>query len=233
MSDILSVGVIILSAVICATMQLSSGTLLLLYHASFGAHARIKTRRLASSFIAGFGFMTFILLAAACFLLVGFLTPTVITKYLCVLVAVLFLAAFIVWCFYYRRSYGTKLWLPKPVAKHIAERAKVASSTTETFSLGALSSIAELPFTFSLILASAYSILRLPQEFQILAVAFYSIIIVLPLLVIRGSIRNGKNIAEIQRWRARNKTFFRIFAGIGFFVLALFILSFGVLGVYS
>ena len=60
---------VFLAAVIHATLQLSLGALLLLYHASLGKHVRKKTRFLVDSYISGMGMLVFLGLAATIFVL--------------------------------------------------------------------------------------------------------------------------------------------------------------------
>ena len=47
---------------------------------------------------------------------------------------------------YYRQGEGTRLWLPRPVAKYLLERSKETKSLLEASLLGAGTVIGELPF---------------------------------------------------------------------------------------
>ena len=76
---------------------------------------------------------------------------------------------------------------------------------------------------------AANSILGLPSEQQLLAVAIYTIITILPPLILRGAVRKGKTVVEIQRWRVKHKNFFRVVTGVGFLVLSGFLFAFEVL----
>ena len=109
---------------------------------------------------------------------------------------------------------------------------KLAENNIESFSLGLLVSIAEAPFSLALIAVAADSLLSLPNYLQIIMLAAYIIIAILPLVVTRVFVRHGKTIVDIQRWRIKNKLFFRIITGIGFITLALFIAAFEFLGAY-
>ena len=132
--------------------------------------------------------------------------------------------------FYYRMGKSTELWLPKSIAGFINKRAKLTESNTEAFSLGMLACFAEFPFTLILILVTANSILALPQALQILAIAIYTLLSVLPLAIMRIVVRKGQTVVDVQRWRIKNKNFIRVISGIGFMVLAGFLLVFKVLG---
>ena len=72
MSDCINLGIILLTALIHASLQLDLGGLILLYHSSLGKHVPKKTRMLASNFILGAGFMILLGLLSAAFIVLGF-----------------------------------------------------------------------------------------------------------------------------------------------------------------
>lgn len=220
---------VFLAAVIHATLQLELGALLLLYHASIGKHVRKKTKRLVSSYIAGIGTLIFLSLAAVAFVFDRYFGKTLYAEELMIIVGMLVALAIAAWAFYYRRGRTTELWLPRSVARFIDKRAKLTNSNTEAFSLGLLTSLAEMPFTLILFVVAANSVLALPQPHQLIAIAIYTIIAILPSVVLRFAIRRGQTVVDIQRWRVKHKTFFRVLTGAGFLVLAFFIFSFEVL----
>jgi len=153
------------------------------------------------------------------------MNPAMLTIVMGVLIAL----AVSVWTFYYRRGKSTELWLPKSVARYINKRANVTESNTEAFGLGMLACFAEAPFTIILVLVAGNSIVALPQALQILAIAVYTFLSILPLFVMRIAVRKGQTIVDVQKWRIRNKNFLRVLAGIGFLVLAVFLLAFKIL----
>lgn len=220
---------VFLAAVIHATLQLEPGALLLLYHASLGKHVRKKTRRLVSSYISGVGTLIFLGLATIAFILDRYFGGALYAEEVVIVVGMLLALAIIAWAFYYRRGRTTELWLPRSVAHFIDKRAKLTDSQTEAFSLGMLTSFAEMPFTLILLVVAANSVLDLPLLEQLIAVALYTIIAILPPVFLRFAIRKGSTVVEIQRWRVKHKTFFRILTGVGFLVLAFFLFSFEVL----
>lgn len=221
---------VILAGLVHATLQLGVGTLLLLYHASLGKHVKRKTRELVTNYILGNGFLTALAVAGAGFIIYiicqGPMNPAMLT----IVVGILVGLAISVWAFYYRMGKSTELWLPKSIAGFINKRAKLTESNTEAFSLGMLACFAEFPFTLILILVTANSILALPQALQILAIAIYTLLSVLPLAIMRIVVRKGQTVVDVQRWRIKNKNFIRVISGIGFMVLAGFLLVFKVLG---
>lgn len=145
-----------------------------------------------------------------------------------IVVGMLVALAVATWAIYYRRGRSTELWLPRTVAKFIDNRAEATNSNTEAFSLGILTSLAEMPFTMVLFLIAGNSLLRLDPNQQLLAVAIYTILAVLPLVILRIAIRHGKTVVDVQRWRVNHKMFLRVITGLGFLALAIFIFGFEV-----
>lgn len=229
MEMIIPFSEVFLAAVIHATLQLSLGALLLLYHASLGKHVRKKTRFLVDSYISGMGMLVFLGLGATIFLLDRYFEKPLYIEELVIVVGMLIALAIATWFFYYRRGKSTELWLPRSVARFIDKRAKMTNSNTEAFSLGVLTSLAEMPFTIILFVVAANSTLALPMLYQILAVVMYTVITIIPPLVLRFAIRKGQTVVDIQRWRVKHKTFFRLLTGAGFLALGFFLFTFEVL----
>jgi hypothetical protein len=222
--------IVILAGLIHATLQLGVGTLLLLYHASLGKHIPRRTRGLVTNYILGNALLTALAVAGACFgvfvVCQGEMNPAMLT----IVVGILIALAVSIWAFYYRFGKSTELWLPKSISRYINRRARLTNSNTEAFSLGMLACFAEAPFTVILIVVAANSVLGLPQALQLLAVAIYAALSVFPLVALRIAVRNGQTVVDIQKWRIKNKNFLRIISGVGFMVLAAFLLVFKVFG---
>lgn len=230
MGELVSFGMIILAAAVHASLQLGLGGLLLLYHESKGKHVNNKTRGLVGSYISGVGVIVFLLLATACYIVTTLFGGILSVELLAAIMSILLVLSLVMWVFYYRRGETMELWLPKAVSRFIDGRAKVTNSNTEAFSLGVLTSFAELPFTIVLLLVAGNSILELETIYQPLMVAIYTIIAIVPLVVFRLAIRSGRNVVDVQKWRVRNKMFLRIVSGAGFLVLAIFVFAFKVMG---
>ncbi len=220
---------VFLAAVIHATLQLELGTLLLLYHASLGKHVKKRTKNLVSSYIAGVGSLVFLGIAAVAFILDRYFEKPLWTEELIIVVAMLVALAIATWGFYYRRGKSTELWLPRSVARFIDKRAKETNSNTEAFSLGVLTSLAEMPFTLVLTVIAANSTLALPTPYQLLAVVLYTVVAIIPPIIVRLAVRRGQTITDIQRWRVKHKNFLKIITGVGFLVLGFFLFGFEVL----
>jgi hypothetical protein len=213
-------------------LQLGLGCLLLLYHSSLGKHIRIKTRRLASNFILGISLMTILILSASCFFIATLAGGTLSLLELSAVVGILVALAFCAWFFYYKSGRSTELWLPKSVTRFINRRAKKTESNVEAFSLGLLASFAEIPFSLVLMLVAGNSILELGSIWQPVAIMGYTLVALSPLVILRVCVRRGKTVVDIQRWRTKNKNFFRTLLGIGFLTLAAFLVAFKLMGVH-
>lgn len=230
MNIFVNFGIIVLAALIHASLQLDLGSLLLLYHSSLGRHITKKTRTLVSNFILGVSLMILLGLAASAFLILVFFDGSLQLVEFSIIIGLLFSLAIVIWFAYYRTGQSTELWLPRSVTRFVNSRAKKTSSRIEAFSLGMLTCLAEFPFSVILVLVSADSFLKLSPAFQLVAIFIYIFVAILPLLLCRIFIKKGSTIAEIQRWRVKNKNFLRTFCGIGFAVLALFLIAFKIAG---
>lgn len=229
MDMVIPMAEVILAAFVHASLQVQLGSLLLLYHASLGKHVRKKTKTMVTSYIFGIATLVFLAVAAACFVFDRYFGKALYPEEIVVVVSMLVAIAVIVWGFYYKRGKSTELWLPRSVARFINRRAKETNSKTEAFSLGVLTSLAEMPFTLVLFIVAANSVLKLDGAWQIVAVLIYSFISIIPPIILRFCVRKGETIVNIQRWRVKNKTFLRILSGAGFLVLGIFLFSFEVL----
>lgn len=221
-----AISMIVLAGVVHATLQLSLGALVLLYHESLGKHIKIKTKRLASNYILGAMLLIGLILTAVCYFISVLTAGNLSLEALAIVTGILIALAISVWFFYYRSGRSTELWLPKTVSRYINRRADKTESNVEAFALGMLANFAELPFSLVLFLVAADSVLLLPAYWQILGIFLYTMIAISPLAFLRFSVRKGKTVAEIQKWRNKNKIFFKVLAGCGFLTLALFLVAF-------
>ena len=229
MSDLLCIATIVLAGIVQASLQLSLGGLILLYHASMGRHRRRKTRSLTRHYILGAGVISFLMVCALAFMISSLFNGALKTEYLIICVGVFLASALVMWLFYYRRGRNTELWLPRSFTRFIQRRAKTTNDNVEAFSLGMLSSFAEMPLSIALYFVVANCILNLSAQYQIIAVIGYTIMSIIPLLVLKLRVRTGQNVVEVQKWRVRNKAFARIISGSGFLVLAAFVLTYWVM----
>lgn len=231
MKEIVDILVILLAAITSASLQLGTGTLLLLYHESLGRRIPKKTKRITRGYIFGaFLFLALGLAATALIILVCNGSPLG-ENGMVILVSLAIVMALLVLLFYYRKGKNTMLWVPDWVAKYLKKRAVKADSGAEAIALGMMTAFGELPFSIVLILIAANSLLSLPRAVIIIALVGYAMIGVMPLIITKMVIKNGKNLVAIQKWRIENKMFFRVFTGICYLVIAAFLVAFKMIGV--
>ena len=229
MSDLLCIATVALVGIVQCSLQLSLGGLILLYHASMGKHRRRKTRHLSSAYILGAMIISFLAVCACGFLITALFKSALKAEYLLICLGKFLASALVMWLFYYRRGRSTELWLPRSFARFIQKRARKTNDSIEAFSLGMLSSFAELPLSIALYVLAANCILSISAQYQLFVLFGYISLITLPLLVLKLRVKSGKNVVEVQKWRIRNKAFIRIISGSGFLVLATFIYTYWVL----
>lgn len=222
---------ILLAAITSASLQLGTGTLLMLYHESLGRKIPQKTRRITWGYIFGaFLFSTLVLATTALIILVCNGNPLG-ENGLIVLVSLAIVVALLVLLFYYRKGRNTMLWVPDWIAKYLKKRAAKADSSAEAVALGIMTAFGELPFAVVLTIIAANSLLSLPRTLIIIALAGYAMIVIMPLIITKMVIKNGKNLVAIQKWRIENKMFFRVFTGVCYLVMAAFLVAFKIMGV--
>ena len=141
-----------------------------------------------------------------------------------VISGLLFGVGIAVWFFYYRyRSNGTVLWIPRPIAKYLAKRARATRSEPEAFSLGLTSVVGEIVFGGAPALLVALLLTQLHPTSQLVGLLVYTLVATLPLFLIVMSIAGGTSIARIQRWRERNKRFLQFAAGSALIIIGMYV----------
>ena len=141
MSDLLCFATIALAGFAQATLQLSFGGLILLYHASMGQHRRRKTRHLTTAYILGALVITMLAVSGIAFWISQLAGKALTLEMTLICVGVFIACAAIMWLLYYRRGKNTELWLPRSFSRFIARKAKATDDTIEAFSLGTLSAL--------------------------------------------------------------------------------------------
>jgi hypothetical protein len=219
-----SFAIIAFAALIHTSFQLSVSMLTLMSgHAIGNKSSHAKLLRLTNMFSFGVALMTVLLLSVIAFVLQQYITaaiPPVVWASVCGLLIGLGVA---VWAFYYRRTPGTSLWLPRGMARYLSDRTKSTKQSAEAFSLGMSSVIAEFIFIFAPMTVSALALLQLDPGMQIVGVALYAFISLLSLLVVNGLIGSGHKLSRIQKWREDNKRFLQFAAGSGLLILGFYL----------
>jgi hypothetical protein len=230
MSDITCIATIVLAGITQASLQLGLGGLILLYHNSMGKHRRKKTRYLAKNYILGACAITFLMVCTFCFLIGNFFGGALSAEWLVVSIGIFTASGAVMWLFYYRKGKkSTQLWLPKSFTRFIQRKARNTDDNIEAFSLGLLSSFAEMPLSIAIYFVVANCILNMSGYLQIITAVTYALFTVTPLLVLKLRVKTGKSAVEAQKWRVRNKGFARAFSGSSFMLLAIFVLAYWVL----
>ncbi len=228
MSDLLCFATIALAGFAQATLQLSFGGLILLYHASMGQHRRRKTRHLTTAYILGALVITMLAVSGIAFWISQLAGQALTLEMTLICVGVFIACAAIMWLLYYRRGKNTELWLPRSFTRFIARKAKSTDDSVEAFSLGTLSAFAEMPMSIAIFFVVANCILTVSAHLQLAALLSYLLIVALPMLALKFYVRTGNNAVMAQRWRVKNKTFIRFISSLSFMMLSVFVLTFWV-----
>jgi uncharacterized membrane protein (DUF485 family) len=219
-----SFAIIAFAALIHASFQLSVSVLTLLSGHAIGAKtAHAKLLRLTNAFSFGVAIMTMLILCFFAYILqhsFGTTVPAVAWASGSGLVIGLGVA---VWVFYYRRSPGTSLWIPRSMARYLSDRTKQTKHSTEAFGLGLSSVVGELIFILAPMIISAFVLIQLSAGWQLLGILLYVFISLLPLLIVNGLIGSGHRLSNIQRWRENNKRFLQFAAGSGLLILGCYL----------
>lgn len=224
MQQLDSFAIIALAALVHASFQLSVSMLTVMSgHALSRKASHGRLLRLAGSFVIGALLMVVLLMVGIVyFMSTSFTTPTGLTW--AVASGLSIGVGIAVWAFYYRhRQSGTVLWLPRPFARFLEERARRTKYAAESFSLGLSSIVAELLFCCAPIIITALVLMTLPAPLQLAGIALYACIASLPLIIIYVLIGGGHSLAKIQRWRETNKRFLQFAAGSALLILGTYL----------
>ena len=219
---------------IMASLQLQPGVFALFYHYASGKFSKARTSDITLFFILGVEtstallFLSVFYVSNALFLYqfrpeTGFFTWIIIG----ILIALTFISSI----FYYRSGPGTRLFISRKCADNLNTHARTAKTRSDAFTLGALSSICELPFTLPLYIITSIeitetSILTFPSYLLIL---FYILVPTIPLFIIRWRFQTGYNLANIERSRIKNKNFTRLILSFSYFAIAALLIYFRII----
>lgn len=224
--DILtSLAIVAFAALIHASFQLSVSVLTLLSGHAIGSkksHGRVI--RLTTSYMAGAGVMTLLLLSFVSLIVLHSFGPNVPLMVWALSCGLGFGIGVAVWLFYYRpKTNGTELWIPRAFAKHLNDRSKATQHSAEAFSLGLTSVLAELLFIIPSLAIAALTLLGLPSAWQLAGITLYTVISLLGLFIVWSLIGSGRSLARIQKWRIENKRFLQVTGGGALLILGFFV----------
>lgn len=224
--------VIAFAGLLHASFQLGVSLLTLLSGHGLGlGRSRQRLRELNVAYVSGAAIMTILLFAGVAYL--AMLTIGSGHQVMWLILSVLNVAiGLAVMIFYYRRSKGTGLWIPRSMAEYLTQRTKKTKNAAEAFTLGAGSVLAEVPFLVGpLGLAVLYTVSQTSPNSQLASLLIYSTISLAPLVAILVLVQAGSKISSIQRWREENKLFLQLCAGSGLVILGCFVFVDRCLGV--
>lgn len=223
--DIVSSFVIVaVAALLHASFQLSVSILTLLSGHTIGkkrSHTRLIA--LTNSFVLGAGVMTTLLLSLIALIVIPLGGKDPASILWIISCGILVGIGIAVWLFYYRKQAGTSLWIPRGLARFMADRAKKTKHSAEAFSLGLTSVLAELLFIAAPLIITALVLVGLNPYFQLAGVMLYGLISTSSLLLVNALVTSGFSLSRIQKWRESNKHFLQFAAGSGLLVLGFYV----------
>ena len=231
MSIFISLGIVILSMLIMAFLQLTPGVFTLLYHYALGNFSKRKASYLSLFFILGVEVITTCLYLSIFYLTCIFffdnLHPETSILFWA-LAGILIALGIISFFFYFRKGTGTKLFIPRKYAKALDYSASTVKTRSDAFMLGAITGTYELIFTLPLYLVTCVEIMKMGVVgfSSNLLTIIYILIPVIPLFFIRWQFQSGFNLADIERSRIKDKTFTRFLLALCYIMIAILIICF-------
>lgn len=212
MNAVTSLGILILVALIHAFFQLTPGIFMLFYHTALGKYSKKSASKLALFFILGAETRI-----ALFFIIAYFLSLTTFYNWLnfengifgWIIIGILLTTAIFIPFFYFRKGPGSRLFISRKCAKNIDLNIKLVKNSSDAFMLGFLSGLPELIFMLPLYFIAAIETMHLSDLnlFRALSVFAFLIISIFPLLSLHSSFETNHNLAELQRFREKNKNF--------------------------
>ena len=229
MSDLTPVGILLLIMLIMTSLQLVPGIFILFSHAKLGQFSKTKASDLSTFFI--LGTETAVILFSLAIYAILNISPLVAsflnTPCFSWLLAGIFLALGILFCaIYYRKSPGTELFISRNFAARCQEKISLAKTRSDAFLLGLFAGLPELVFTFPLYLLASLTVMNFATTAVERAIftLLFAFSAVLPLLVCHFLFSTHHTLADLIRFRFKNKTFFRFFITFCYFLIAILII---------
>lgn len=223
--------VILAGLFVHACFQLSLSMLIVIdSHAIGYGHKHGMILKLSASYIIGALIATIGLLAFSTFFfrsLVPLGTNPIAWIVLCCLAV---LIGWLVLLFYYRRTKGTQLWLPRKVVERLTSRAKHTRTVLGSLSFGTMMVVMELPFLIAPIALAGGVLGTLAPTERTIGVLAYGLAAVVPLIVVTVLLGGGHKISTIQRWRETNKQFLQWTCGITLILLGIYLFAITIWG---
>lgn len=234
MSVLTSLGIIVMAMLIQTFLQLTPGVFVLFSHYTFGKTSKSKASDFSLFFILGVEIITALLFVSIYFIIYALFlnsSPLANKIFSSIIAGILVALGFISLFHYFRKGSGTKLFIPRKLASDLETRASSAKTRSDAFMLGAFSGICELFFTIPLYIISALEISQMEGNLfsHAALIILYILVVLSPLFIIHTLYATSHNLADIQRFRAKNKLFFRIILSFSYFILAALIIIFRII----
>lgn len=216
--------IIIYAGIMHATFQLSVSVLTLLSgHALGKGRSRRNLFKLTSSFVLGSIVSLSLLISFATLMIYNIYSPQIPTLVWTIVSGLVAGIGVSVWLFYYGKSIGTVLWVPRPISEYLRSRTQDTSNSVEAFSLGVMGVLGEILFTIAPISVASLVLVKLDPKIQLAGLFTYVLVAVLPIIVLWILVRRGHKISHLQKWREKNKFFMQFISGIGLLALAVYV----------
>lgn len=215
------------------SLKAISGIFGYFYHYASGKYSARKVSDLSIFFIIGAETLPAVIFVILNFIFSSFtftnLDPTS-NLFLLPLAGLLFALAIAFFFFYFQKSKGTKLFIPRSTATTFMTNAQKIKFRSDAFILGFTAGLPELIFTLPL-----YFIVltKISESFILPSICapillFFILLTISPLFYLYAYFRQGNNLANFARLRAKNKTFFRFFVSSLYLSLAILLIIFEV-----
>ena len=230
MSVFTSLGILLISALIVASLELVPGVFAIFHHYASGKYSARKVDDLSVFFVLGAETLPAIVFVMFNFVLgsLAFTNLNLSSNIFPMVIAGLLLSLSIVFLlFYFRKGRNTKLFISRKTAKNFDEKARTVKTRSDAFTLGFIAGIPELVFTLPLYGSLAIEISK-NFIFPFICAPLLLIFILLtisPLFFLCAYFKNN-NLADFIRLRIKNKSFYRFFIPLLYFLLALLIIIF-------
>ncbi|MBR0488552.1 hypothetical protein IJJ39_02685 [Candidatus Saccharibacteria bacterium] len=230
MSVFVPVIILVLAMLIQGSMQLSQGIFSIFYHSTLAKFSHKKTDDLSLSFLLGVEFFFAIIFmsiyAAVNFLFLNLVDYSIVFW---IFAGIAFAIAICLFCFYFRKTIATALFIPRRVAASFVTHATHVRTRRDAFALGFFSNLPELIFTLPLIIIVCFLLTTFPSPASCFIIIPYIIIAVIPLFVIRTLFSTRHNLAFVTRLRARLKPVIRTILSLSFITIAALLIYLGVI----
>lgn len=137
------------------------------------------------------------------------------------------------WCvllFYYRKTKGTQLWLPRALVERLTARAKKTRTVWQALGFGLTTVFVELPFLIAPLVLAGAVLSTLGTTERTIGVVAYAVAANIPLIIVTVMIGGGHKISTIQRWREENKQFLQWTSGLTLILLGVYLFATNVWG---